>query len=129
MRRCIFVSSYDSELEGLLLGALEEQGYAALPAQQSLELFISIARRQPDLVVLDVRALEAALTLIHMLHLSPMTAHIPLMLIAGDAAVVQLYQDQLVVQHCRIFLRPVDLQSFLCEVDDLLRDDLGASEF
>jgi len=112
----------------MLKTALEPLNYDTAEAQDGQEALKKIHEAEPDLVVLDIMMPKVdGYTVFKKLRSDPEYRKIPIIILTGDAE----FEDvkKCIAEGVEAYLtKPVKLETFLCLVETLLREDAAPPE-
>ena len=92
--RCILIADDHSNIVTILKQRLEGAGYAVMPACDGEDVLRATEQRLPDLYLLDIMMPKLnGYEVCTRLRLNPRTAHIPIILMSGNASEVARFTN------------------------------------
>ncbi|HJZ46802.1 MAG TPA: response regulator [Roseiflexaceae bacterium] len=107
----------------LMDALLHDAGYPTVIGVESPKAYDTIARAQPDIIILDIRLDQPAIgwRVLDLLRLDPATASIPVILCCTDARLCHEKRATLTEQRCIILEKPFFLSDLLATIGTALR--------
>jgi CheY-like chemotaxis protein len=124
----IAVVNDDTAFLGLMEELLSEEGYNTLIVKSSDSAYETIKKKEPALVVLDIRmqSAEAGFLVLDLIRLDPATAHIPVIICSAATAFVRDNEAHFRAMGCDILPKPFHLDELLAKVYAFLGPPPGA---
>lgn len=114
----IAVVNDDTTFLGLMEELLSEEGYNTLIIKSSDTAYKVIKKKEPALVVLDIRmqSAEAGFMILDLMRLDPSTAHIPVIICSAATQFVRDNEAHFRAMGCDILPKPFHLDELLTKV-------------
>jgi DNA-binding response OmpR family regulator len=118
----IVVVNDDTTFLGLMEDLLSEEGYNTLIIKSSDTAYETIKKKEPALVVLDIRmqSAEAGFMVLDLLRLDPTTAQIPVIICSAATQFVRENEAHFRAMGCDILPKPFLLNELLTKVQAFL---------
>lgn len=115
---CVAVVDDEAAIVELLCELLQEAGYRTIYFRDVGAARASIARAQPDLVILDIRIGHGTdgWDLLRELRESPATGRIPVMVSTADAHFVRQHEEALLRYGVDVLAKPFDIDAVITKV-------------
>jgi DNA-binding response OmpR family regulator len=125
MQQTIAILEDDADIRDLIEEILTEAGYRILMLSEGSTAFARIHQERPDAIILDIqlKGREDGWTVLDLLRLDRVTAHIPVLICSGDQRFLRNHMLDLQAAGCCILEKPFSIDDLL----DLIRQALSGS--
>jgi CheY-like chemotaxis protein len=118
----IAVVNDDTAFLELMEELLREEGYQTLIWKEGDTAYELIKKKQPDLVILDIRMEQpdSGWVVLELLRLDPATEHVPVIVCSAAVPLLREREQQLKAHHCEILEKPFNLSELLSLVSTII---------
>lgn len=119
-QKTIVVVDDDADFLEMIDEVLREEGYRVVPLSTGEGAFQAIKKRNPDLVLLDVRLPGVSgFHVLHSLLTEPGTSHIPVIVCTGEPWSLRYRERTLSEMGVTVLPKPFDIDTLIDQVDRL----------
>jgi CheY-like chemotaxis protein len=128
--KMIAVVNDDTAFLSLMNDLLNAEGYATLLCVEGDKAYETIKKKQPDLVILDIRMErpDTGWMVLELIRLDPTTTSIPIIACSADAIFLRAKAELLKKHGCDILEKPFELKDLLQKVNTAIGPPAGRSD-
>ena len=121
MPKKILIVDDEKDFTRLLKSSLDERGYRATEANSAVECGLYLNSEKPDLIIMDIKMYDInGLDACRAIRKNPNTANIPIFVVSAMPS-EESAERVLGVGANKFFPKPLNLESFLKEIESLLK--------